>query len=189
MTALATRRLRLEPLTIADADALHAHWSDPAVRRYLWDGEIVARARVEEAIATSERLFARHGAGLWNVRLLHAPELMGSAGYWPYHDPPQLELMYSLSPVYWGRGLAREAATVLIDFAFERLGWDHVQASADAPNTASLALIRRLGMTRVGEVPGAFGTIEVYRVERERWGDGGAGPCERAGPDEATSPG
>lgn len=181
MTMLATRRLRLAPLTVADAYALHAHWTDPEVRRFLWDGEIIARARVDEVIATSAQLFEDHGAGLWSLRLAHAPELVGCAGYWPYHDPPQLELMYSLSPAYWGLGLAREAATVLIGFAFGSLGWEHVQASADAPNVSSLALMRRLGMVCVGELPGAFGVLEVYRLRRAGWDEANPAPAVRRG--------
>jgi RimJ/RimL family protein N-acetyltransferase len=39
---LETARLRLRPFTYADVDVLHAQWTDPDVRRYLWDGRVVA---------------------------------------------------------------------------------------------------------------------------------------------------
>jgi RimJ/RimL family protein N-acetyltransferase len=89
-------------------------------------------------------------------------------------QPPQLELLVSLSPAYWGRGFAREAATALIDFAFESLGWEAVQASADAPNEASLGLMRRLGMRDVERIPGEFGTVDIYRILRDEWSRGAA---------------
>jgi RimJ/RimL family protein N-acetyltransferase len=37
-----TARLRLRPVTKADVDELHALWSSPKVRKYLWDDEVIA---------------------------------------------------------------------------------------------------------------------------------------------------
>ncbi len=34
---LETRQLRLRPYGVEDADHLHRLWTDPKVRRYLWD--------------------------------------------------------------------------------------------------------------------------------------------------------
>jgi RimJ/RimL family protein N-acetyltransferase len=65
--------------------------------------------------------------------------------------------------------VAREAAGALLEYAFSELKWTVVQASADAPNSASLALMRRLGMRRTGERPGEFGVIEVYRITAAEW--------------------
>lgn len=161
---LSTPRLTLRPISRGELDALHAHWNDPRVGRFLWDGKPVPRDRVGEVIDGSRRLFREKGAGLWAVRLRDEPDLIGCAGFWHFHDPPELELLVSLDPAHWGRGLAREACEALVRFAFEELGWDFVQASADEPNEASLALIRSLGMEPAGERPGEFGAIRVSRI-------------------------
>jgi [ribosomal protein S5]-alanine N-acetyltransferase len=173
-STLSTERLTLRPLAASDLPALHGHWTDPEVRRFLWDGEIVPRDRVRAIIDESDTMFGAHGAGLWRVRPVDDAELIGCAGFWFFHEPPQLELLVSLSPACWGRGFAREAATALIDFAFESLGWEAIQASADAPNEASLGLMRRLGMREVGRVPGEFGTIDIYRISCDEWSRGTA---------------
>lgn len=165
--ALRSDRLALEPVSARDLDALHALWTEPGVRRFLWDGRTISRDEVAEVLETSRALFRTHGAGLWAVRAGSGGELIGCAGFWPFHDPPELELLLSLTEARWGRGLGREAARALIDFAFGELGWDRVQASADEPNQASLALIRSLGMAPAGHRPGEFGRIEVFRLERE----------------------
>ena len=44
---LRTARLRLRPMSAADADALERQWNHPDVGRFLWDGQPVARATVE----------------------------------------------------------------------------------------------------------------------------------------------
>jgi [ribosomal protein S5]-alanine N-acetyltransferase len=169
---LTTTRLSLAPVVADDALALLAHWREPGVLRYLWDGRQLSPEEVPEIIATSHRLFRAHGAGLWAVRLAGVSAgrgLLGCAGFWPFHDPPELELLLSLSSSHWRWGYGLEAASALLDHAFDDLGWDFVQGSADAPNTASLALMRRLGMQPAGERPGEFGVIEVFRIARLDW--------------------
>jgi RimJ/RimL family protein N-acetyltransferase len=182
---LTTPRLTLEPLTPTHLPALHAHWNEPEVGRFLWDGNPVSQDQVDEVIRVSEGRFREGGPGLWGVRLrepAHAEDpggdgnehpldarspLIGCVGFWHFHDPPELEFLVSLSPAWWGRGLAREACGALIRYAFDKLHWDYVQASADAPNAASLALMERLGMEAAGERPGEFGKILVFRIFRE----------------------
>jgi [ribosomal protein S5]-alanine N-acetyltransferase len=169
MRELHSRRLFLKPLRPDDLVALRDHWSEPAVRRYLWDGQVISSLQVDDAIVASAGLFERHGVGLWGIRLIGTPGLIGCGGFWYFHEPPELELLLSLSRHHWGRGLAQEAAAALIDYAFDELEWTTVQASADAPNRRSLRLMRRLGMRPAGERPGEFGSIEVYGITAAEW--------------------
>lgn len=173
-----TARLRLRPLQPSDRAALHQHWTQPEVRRYLWDDETLSPEEVQEVISTSERLFRERGVGLWSLRGLDSARLLGCAGYWPFHEPPQIELLFSITPEHWGKGLAGEAAQALMAYVFEALDWSYVQASVDAPNRASRRALKKLGMRRSGEVPGAFGSIEIYQIMREQWQKAtGASPC------------
>lgn len=183
MTEVQGRRVLLRPVTEDDVPALHGHWSGAEVRRYLWDGQVVSVERVREAVAESGRLFEREGVGLWGIRLTDEPDLVGCGGFWYFHEPPELELVLSLSPRRWGEGLARETAGVLLDYVFGELRWTTVQASADAPNDRSLRLMRAMGMRPAGKRPGEFGRIEVYRLtaaERAVSRDRG-GPVTEAG--------
>ncbi len=54
---LNTGRMRLRPISSDDVDALHALWTDPDVRRYLWDDRIIPRETVEEIVAHSLATF------------------------------------------------------------------------------------------------------------------------------------
>lgn len=143
--ALAPRRLVLRPVRTDDATALHAHWTHPDVRRYLWDDAVIERAQVDDIIAESNRLFKEHRYGLWSVCPSEEDPLMGCAGFWTFHEPPRVELILSLSPEHWGQGYAEEAGRALIDYGFGTLGWKTVYASTDVPNVASRRLLDRLG--------------------------------------------
>jgi len=50
-----TARLTLRPLASEDLDAIHRVWTDPEVRRYLWDGEEVSREVAVGVISESAR--------------------------------------------------------------------------------------------------------------------------------------
>lgn len=141
-----TDRLLLRPLAPADAEAMHALWTDPAVRRYLFDDEIIPRAVVDDEIAGSARLMAARGYGLWAVRLRDTHEIVGFCGYRFFHEPPQLQLLYGLAPAYWRRGLATEAARAMIRYGLDVNGFERIIASADAPNVASHRVLERAGM-------------------------------------------
>ena len=62
---LDTERLRLRPFRLADLDALHRQWTEPGMRRYLWDDEIIPRETVEAVIQSSLDSFAAKGYGFW----------------------------------------------------------------------------------------------------------------------------
>jgi RimJ/RimL family protein N-acetyltransferase len=98
-------RLRLRPLAEADVEELHALWSSPEVRKYLWDDEVIACQRTASLVEESLRLFAIHGYGLWGAKFHDREELVGFGGFWYFHTPPKLELLYGIAPQHWNRSL------------------------------------------------------------------------------------
>lgn len=145
---LETRRLRLTPLCAGDADALHRLWTAPGVRRFLWGGRVIPAERTRELIAHSESLHAQSGAGLWGAHLRGEEALMGFAGYWHFHDPAELELIYGVAEEHWGRKLGSELARGMVRYGFEGLGFTEIRATTDAPNIASIRVLERLGFWR-----------------------------------------
>ena len=64
----------------------------------------------------------------------------------------QAEIGYELDPHYWGRGYAREAAHVIVDFAFRDLQLHRLHAHCLAENATSIRVLEKLGMTREGHL-------------------------------------
>jgi RimJ/RimL family protein N-acetyltransferase len=144
---LRTARLLLTPLEPADLVPLHAHWNDPEVGRWLWDGNPVSRQTVADVLATSTRTFATAGWGLWALRDAADAPLIGVCGLCRFEHAHGVELLYSLAPTRWSRGLATEAATAVLTHAFATLVLPEVYATTDDPNTASIRVLERLGAT------------------------------------------
>ena len=117
---LRTPRLLLSPLEDRDLVALHTHWNDPQVARFLWDASPVPFQTVADAIARSSRTFQASGWGLWSLRpAAEEPGLIGVCGLSPFEHGNGVELLYSLTPSHWSQGLATEAATAVLAYAFE----------------------------------------------------------------------
>ncbi len=155
---LATGRLRLRPVAPGDADVLHALFTDPLVRRWLWDDRVIPRRQTLEVIAAGTASFATHGFGYWLVRHAHDGGLVGFAGLRVVDAGPDVELLYGLAPDRWGEGFATEASTAVLAHGFETLGLARIVARTDPPNRASIRVLERLGMTfegetRIGEAP------------------------------------
>jgi len=171
---LHTPRLVLVPAAPADYERVRAHWARDEVRRYLFDGrEItpdVARPAFDRHAGVEGSAAAADGLGLWCLRRRDAAgapgEFVGLVGLVRIAgDEP--ELLHSLEPEAWGRGLATEADRALLDHAFDALRLPRVLAGADAPNAASLRVLARLGFGEPYESP--LPGVQYRQLRREAW--------------------
>jgi RimJ/RimL family protein N-acetyltransferase len=167
---LSTERLVLRPVTADDHAALLAHWTQPDVRRFLFDGAALSAAEVAQTIEESIGDFAARGFGIWLIELGSAAGLVstatglaGTAGLRPLEEYG-LEIFYSLAPGAWGHGYATEAARAVVEYGLGPLALPEVLAEVDEGNAASVAVVKRLGMTPYAVVPGLLGPMTRYRT-------------------------
>jgi ribosomal-protein-alanine N-acetyltransferase len=167
---LSTERLVLRPVTADDHAALLAHWTHPDVRRFLFDGAALSAAEVAETIEESTGHFAARGFGIWLIELGTAAGPVGTAagpvgtaGLRPLQESG-LEIFYSLAPGARGHGYATEAARAVVEYGLGPLALPEVLAEVDEGNAASVAVVKRLGMTPYAVVPGLLGPMTRYRT-------------------------
>lgn len=167
------QRWLLRPATTDNVDGLHALSCKPLVYRYLFDAEPPGRDFIADRIARSLVNMAEFGVGMW---LLERPPLRYAGGVElrPYPAPGCVELTYLLDPACWGQGLAARMAWTAITRAFSLPSIDAVIAGADAPNAASFAVMRRLGMQFDKDVQYPLGAGAEYILRRRD-----AGPMPR----------
>ncbi len=109
---------------------------------------------------------SRHPAGgLWSLRpTTEEPRLIGVCGLSPFEHGDGVELLYSLTPSHWSQGLATEAATAVLAYAFDTLALPEVLATTDDANTSSLRLLTRLGATPAPRTRIGPHTYPTYRI-------------------------
>lgn len=167
-----TDRLVLRRWTAADASAMEAIWREPEV----WDALQPHRSfdpnQWRGMLDRHVRHWDAHGFGLWAVTTPDDPQPAGWIGASHPTFVPELadevEIGWTLRPALWGHGLATEAAAAAIDATFESLPNDRVISLIHPRNARSMAVARRLGMSRAGEaVPPDLGEpLIVYALSR-----------------------
>jgi len=145
-----TARLRLSRLLPSDAEELYAYRSQPDVGRYqsfepsaLADAEAFIGMLLPHAFDTAGRWFQ------FGIRLQEQGTLIGDMGaHLMADDPRQVEIGFTVAPVFQGQGLATEAVHGLLSYLFAKHQKHSVFASVDPRNSASIALLKRIGMRK-----------------------------------------
>ncbi len=180
---LADREIRTERLLLRryredDLDRLAAIQALPEVARYVY-WELRTRAEVEPALAkriAETRLEQDDDVVTLAVERQDDGILLGDATIFLRSVANrQVEIGYVFHPDAGGHGYATEATRALVDLAFDDLNAHRVFARTDARNTASAALLRRLGMRqeahfREAEIfKGSWGDELVYAILADEW--------------------
>jgi RimJ/RimL family protein N-acetyltransferase len=148
---LETTRLLLRPFLPQDEEALHAFFTHPDVRRFLWDDRVIGRETVGDLIQASLTSFAARGFGQWVAEDCSSHALVGFCGLRPIDESEEIEILYGLVRGCWGQGLATEAGSAVLAHAFLGVGLRQVVGRTDSPNLASARVLERLGMRFEGE--------------------------------------
>ena len=166
----------LRPLDPSDAEALFAIFSDPRVMRYWSSAPWISLDQAHEMIAKD---IEAHRTGSYlrlGIRLQESGDLIGMGTL--YQFMPQCrraELGYALAGGHWGRGYMREALTAILDYAFDVLDLNRVEADIDPRNSASARALERLGFVKEGHlrerwiVEGEVSDTGFYGLLRSDW--------------------
>lgn len=154
-----TERLLLQPYVPEDEKDFVRLFGNEEVSRWMGDGSVSD----EDAQALFGRLFTdvytTNRFDVWAVR--DEDRLVGHAEIKDTTDVEGYEIIYALSPEVWGRGLGTELARALVSYGFEELRLSEIHATVASENMASLALLEKVGFSRVKETKSDGGEIAV----------------------------
>jgi RimJ/RimL family protein N-acetyltransferase len=154
---LCTERLVLRELTAGDAPALFVIHSDAETMRY-WSSPPMTEIGQAEALVEGELRGVEEQASLaWGVTRRGEESVIGKVVLLAIDlDSRRAEIGYILDRAHWGHGYNNEALTRVVEFAFDDLGLNRIEAEFDPRNAASAKAVRRLGFVEEG-------------LLRERW--------------------
>jgi ribosomal-protein-alanine N-acetyltransferase len=173
---LHTARLLLRPFNDADAEPLYVLHSSAHVLRY-WDAPPWSeRGRAGRFIAACRQM-AEDGTGARvAIDRVSDAAFLGWCGLTRWNpDYRSASIGYCLDDAVWGNGYATEAAGALLQWAFDTLDLNRVQAEADTRNAASARVLEKLGFVREGTlredcvVNGEVSDSGVYGLLRRDW--------------------
>lgn len=180
MTLLTTERLILRNWEDRDRALFHRINSDDAVMQFF--GFRRSRAGSDAMMDRLTCDIVTRGYGFCAAEIAATGETIGFVGLNPAGIPDILpddavEIGWRLAPEFWGKGYATEAARAWLAFAFRTLGLDEVLSFAVWTNARSIAVMERIGMSRVDD--GDFDHPRVaapslnphvlYCITRDEW--------------------
>jgi RimJ/RimL family protein N-acetyltransferase len=176
-TKMETARLVMRRLRDEDLGHFLAYLNDPVVARYQsWESYTEEQAR--EVIERQKNL-EPGTPGQWftfAAELKETGALVGHVALSVKADEQrQAEIGFTFARGHQGRGLAREAAESVLEYAFGVLGLHRVVAVTDCENERSVALLGRLGMRCEGHFveniwfKGAWGSEYLYALLQKEW--------------------
>ncbi len=149
---LITERLVLRKLRASDTDALFKLFSNPQVTRYYDLETFHSPEQAKQLLESFQQRYVRQIGLRWAIALGdHPKELIGTCGYniW-IQAANRAVLGYDLSPTFWHRGIMGEALAAVLDFGFEKMQLNRVEALSFPDNSASQRLLEKLGFHREG---------------------------------------
>ncbi|MCL2782292.1 MAG: GNAT family N-acetyltransferase [Actinomycetia bacterium] len=150
--ALETARLRLRPLTAGDAEDMFANWAcDPEVTAFLtWQPHASAK-ETREVLTAWVAHYDDPSYYHWTIESREAATLIGTVGVVGADAAIEMkEIGYCLGRPWWGRGYASEALAAVIEYLFDDVGANRIEAQHDPANVASGRVLAKCGMRQEG---------------------------------------
>lgn len=178
---LQSERLLLRKITGKDIPDIFEIYSNREVMLYFDDRyafEDIAEA--EQMVSDYENAMQDQNGMRWGIILKDDGKLIGTCGFHALSDyHKRIEIGYDLNRGYWGKGIMTEALSLIIDYAFEKSEVNRIEAFVEPPNTASGALLEKLGFSMEGILRehemcrGKMTDIQLFSLLRKEWKPGG----------------
>lgn len=145
-----TERCIVREVCTDDTERLFEIYEDPEIRRYMTDIHDTVERENDYTRKYIRYRYDVHHYGAWIIEDIHSHDVIGRAGLNYKKNDPSPEISYLICREQQHRGLAYEVCRAIIQYAKESLKLPSVYARINAGNTASLALIRKLGFRAMG---------------------------------------
>ena len=173
---LTTERLTLRKMLVADTADMYEYASRPEVTRYLTWQPHPDRDYTREYL---QYLGNRYSAGMfYDWAIVYEPDckMIGTCGFTAFNcTSDSAEVGYVLNPAYWGKGIAAEALSRVMEFGFDDMGLHRIEAKFIEENERSRRVMEKVGMTFEGVardgmlVKGNYVNVGVCAILESEW--------------------
>lgn len=141
-----TDRLMCRQITMEDATILHQYWSDLDVTEYLSLNPFQKIEETRDMIAILNSLPGNNQGIRWAITRKSDNKVLGTCGF-HNHKPEHFraEVGYELGKEYWGQGIVAEALTAILDYGFNGMNCNRIEAFVNYGNVKSTRLLERMG--------------------------------------------
>ena len=149
---LSTSRLNLREIVATDAAAMLAIHGNAEAMRWYGSDPLTDLQQAEKLIETfsSWRKMPNPGTR-WGIQSKSDNQLLGSCGLFKWNRAWKCcAVGFELAPSAWGVGYMTEALSAVLEWGFEHMVLNRVEAQVHPSNMASIKLVARLGFHQEG---------------------------------------
>ncbi|MBE2222030.1 MAG: GNAT family N-acetyltransferase [Anaerolineae bacterium] len=180
---LSTAHLNLREFRENDWPAILAYQQDPRyLQYYAWTERTAADVQAFVQMFLDFQIAQPRTKFQLAIVLKETGQLIGNCGLrLKSADAFEADIGYELSPKYWGKGYATEAAQAMVNLGFTQFGLHRITTHCLAENIGSARVLEKVGMQFEGRLreneffKGRYWDTLLYAtLEREwrEWGDG-----------------
>ena len=150
---LETERLILRNWRADDWLLIRPMSLDPEVMRYIGHYQPWSDEETRQFVTNRMSDYEGYGWTMWPLVLKETGSFIGYCGFLRRRHGEykgEIEIGYALAKDAWGRGLAAEAGSRILQHGFEVLGFERVIASARPENARSIRVMEKMGMHSIG---------------------------------------
>lgn len=153
-----TDRLLIRAFRSEDAESMMRNWiSDEYVQGMYGEPAYKTKDEVDRLLGTFIRNYQSGCHFRWGVFEKESGECIGQIAYFLVDTDNNFgEIEYCIGKAYQGRGYATEACKAVIDYGFDKIGFNKVQICVRPANTASNKVIDKCGFTYEGTLRDYF---------------------------------
>jgi RimJ/RimL family protein N-acetyltransferase len=171
---LESQRLIYRPFELSDAQALFEMDSNPNVHKYLWQKPTLD---IDESIQIIEMLhkqYKKNGIGRFATILKETDEFIGWTGVKFVNDHIEngntnfYDYGYRLNEKHWNKGYASEATKIWLDYGFNEININEMNAYTHSENGASNHILSKSGFQFIEDYPDKDGiTWKWWQLENK----------------------
>jgi ribosomal-protein-alanine N-acetyltransferase len=150
-TKIETENLVLRPVSLSDKEFIYRQFNDPEVCRYFVDEEPLANVQEAEKLINWYTVPEPRNRNRWTILGKTDDIPIGTCGYHIWDTRNHIcEIGYDLAYDFWGKGYMTEALHRVIDFGYDTMELNRIQAFVHPQNIKSINLLLKLGFKQEG---------------------------------------
>ncbi|MBZ9686315.1 GNAT family N-acetyltransferase [Clostridium estertheticum] len=145
-----TERLVLRGITQRDSESIYKLLSNPEVVKYDTFELFTDIKQAKDLIECFSEEFRRKRAIFWGISLKNQSEIIGFCKCEIEIPKIRADFGYDLRPEYWNMGIMTEALGAVMDFTFNKIHINRIEASVSNENNASIRVLEKSGFVKEG---------------------------------------
>ena len=160
---LYTDRLILRNITLKDAEDFFTIRSNPDLMYALDKLPYTNIEEINSYVQQYQERLCKQEELKWAICLKENNKMIGAVGFFRINDESKIaEIGYELLPAFHRQGIAFEAISEALNYAFNLIGFADIEAGVNPDNYISIRLLFKCGFIKVRHVKGDYYYNSTY---------------------------